>query len=117
MKIKIDENLPVEVAYLLKQAGHEADTVHDEGITGADDITISKICKKEKRIIITLDLGFADIRTYPPAEFEGIIVLRLTKQDRKHVLGIIERLITTLESEEITGKLWIVDEKRIRVRQ
>ncbi|MBL8092019.1 MAG: DUF5615 family PIN-like protein [Anaerolineales bacterium] len=117
MKFKIDENLPVDVAKLLKQAGHEADTVHDEGITGADDITISKICKKEKRIIITLDLGFADIRTYPPADFEGIIVLRLIKQDRKYVLGIAERLVTALESENLTGKLWIVDEKRIRVRQ
>lgn len=117
MKFKIDENLPVDVADLLKQAGHEADTVYDEGITGADDVTISKVCKKEKRIIITLDLGFADIRTYPPADFEGIIVLRLIKQDKNYVLGIAERLITALESGELTGKLWIVDEKRIRVRQ
>jgi predicted nuclease of predicted toxin-antitoxin system len=116
MKFKIDENLPIEAADILQKAGHEADTVHSEGITGADDVTISKVCKAESRVIISLDLGFADIRTYPPDEFVGIIVLRLSRQDKYHVLNIIERLKNALSSEELKGKLWIVDEKRIRVR-
>jgi predicted nuclease of predicted toxin-antitoxin system len=30
MKFKIDENLPVEVAEVLRQAGYEAATVHDQ---------------------------------------------------------------------------------------
>lgn len=117
MKIKVDENLPIETADVLQKAGHEADTVHSEGITGADDVKISKICKAEKRAIITLDLGFADIRSYPPGEYEGIVVLRLIRQDKYYVLSIIERLVIALLSEELKGKLWIVDEKRIRVRQ
>lgn len=117
MRLKIDENLPVETAHILQQAGHEADTVHTEGIGGADDATISKICRAENRILITLDLGFADIRSYPPSEFEGIIVLRLARQDKPHVITIIQRLTKALTSEDLRGKLWFVDEKRIRVRQ
>jgi predicted nuclease of predicted toxin-antitoxin system len=117
MKFKVDENLPVETADILQQAGHEADTVHTEGIAGADDATISKICKVERRILVTLDLGFSDIRSHPPSEFEGIIVLRLARQDKPYVLTIIQRLTITLTSEGLRGKLWIVDEKRIRVRQ
>jgi len=31
MKFKVDENLPIEVAQLFKDAGFEADTVYDEG--------------------------------------------------------------------------------------
>lgn len=117
MKFKIDENLPVEAADILQQAGHETDTVHSEGITGTDDLNISRICRREQRILITLDLGFSDIRTYPPSEFEGVIVLRLARQDKIHVLNIIHRLLSALDRGELKGKLLIVDEKRIRIRQ
>jgi len=117
MKFKIDENLPVDIADILQQAGYEAGTVHSEGITGADDLSISKICQREQRVLLTLDLGFSDIRTYPPSEFEGIIVLRLIRQDKMYVLDIIHRLLGTLDQDELKGKLWIVDEKRIRIRQ
>ena len=117
MLFKIDENLHVDVADILQQAGYDADTVHSEGIAGTDDQNISRICQHEQRILLTLDLGFSDIRTYPPSEFEGIIVLRLTRQDKTHVLNIIRRLSSALYGEELKGKLWIVDEKRIRIRQ
>jgi predicted nuclease of predicted toxin-antitoxin system len=31
MKIKLDENMPGDLAALLRKAGHDVDTVHDEG--------------------------------------------------------------------------------------
>ncbi len=40
MKFKIDENLPAEIAVDLRAAGHQADTVSDEGLTGAVDPAI-----------------------------------------------------------------------------
>jgi predicted nuclease of predicted toxin-antitoxin system len=98
MKFKVDENLPVDIA-------------------GIYDISISKICQNEQRILLTLDLGFSDIRTYPPSEYEGIIVVRLNRQDKTHVMDIARRVLSVLPQEEIKGKLWIVDEKRIRIRQ
>ena len=66
--------------------------------------------------LLTLGLGFSDIHKYPPSEFEGIIVLRVKHQDKNYVLDIVRRLITALKSEDVKGKLWIVDEKQIRVR-
>jgi len=116
MRFKIDENLPVESASLLQQAGYESDTVHSENITGADDKTISKICQKEGRVLLTLDLGFSDIRTHPPVDFPGLIVLRLSRQDKLHVLKIIQKIIGAIGKEELEGKLWIVEENRIRIR-
>jgi uncharacterized protein DUF5615 len=35
VKFKVDENLPVELAELLRSSGHEADTVADEHASGA----------------------------------------------------------------------------------
>jgi predicted nuclease of predicted toxin-antitoxin system len=67
VKFKIDENLPVETADLLRAAGHEADTVQEEGLEGAEDEALSERIRLEDRAIITLDLDFSDIRAYPPA--------------------------------------------------
>ena len=37
MKIKLDENLPVELANILDKLGHDTDTVYDEGFAGSKD--------------------------------------------------------------------------------
>jgi hypothetical protein len=39
MKFKVDENLPVEAAVLLREAGHDAATVHDQNLRGALELT------------------------------------------------------------------------------
>ena len=52
MKFKVDENLPVEVAHLLTDAGHDAITIYDEKLGGADDDEISPVFQKEKRAFV-----------------------------------------------------------------
>ena len=116
MKFKVDENLPIEVAEVLKRGGHQASTVVDEGLEGASDRQIAKICRREKRALITLDVGFADLRAYPPGEYPGLIVFRLSRQDKAYVLNILTSLTASIEQEELMGKLWIVQENRIRIR-
>ena len=116
MKFKIDESLPTEVGAILRKEGHDAHSVKDEGLGGASDAAIAKVCQEERRILITLDLDFAHIRNYPPQEYEGIIILRLKRQDRDSVLAIIPRILALLKSESVARKLWIADEKRTRIR-
>lgn len=103
MRFKIDEKLPVEVRELLLGAGFEATTVSDEDLSGSPDLNIAAICQREQRIIVSLDLDFADIRNYPPTEYAGIIVLRLQRQDRNAVLAIIERLIIPFKPSQWTS--------------
>lgn len=116
MKFKVDENLPIEVGEILTDAGHDARTVTDEELTGAADPKLAEVARKEERALVTLDLDFADIRVYPPQEYPGIIVLRLKRQDRPHVLEVCRRLLTVLKEEPLTERLWIVEEDRIRIR-
>ena len=65
---------------------------------------------------MTLDMDFADIRAYPPAEFPGLIVLRLRQQDKPQVLDVLTRLMQLFGQEPLDRNLWIVDEKRVRIR-
>ena len=117
MKFKLDENLPVEAAGLLRDRGHDAHSVHDERLGGAADPAIAQAAQQEQRILMTLDLDFADIRHYPPSAYFGIIVLRLARQDRDSVLAMIPRLLEMLRTESVARRLWIVDESRTRIRE
>ena len=113
---KVDENLPVEATTRLRDAGHDAMSVHDQEMIGATDNSLAIICREEERAIVTLDLDFADIRSYPPDEQFGIIVLRPHLQDKASVLELIDSLISKLDSEPLIGKLWIMTRTTIRIR-
>jgi len=114
---KVDENLPVEVAEMLKAAGHDAMTIFDQSMVGDLDPKVASVCKVEGRTLVTLDLDFSDIRTYPPAEYPGIIVLRPRNQAKPTVLALVNQLIALLETDEpLTGHLWIVQETGLRIR-
>ena len=90
MRFKVDENLPAEAAEILRTAGHDAMTVFDQELTGAPDPQVAAVCQSEQRAIVTLDLDFSDIRTYPPIDFPGIIVLRPRTQAKPTVIRIRE---------------------------
>ena len=66
MKFKIDENLPLELAEMLRGAHFDADTIFAEGLRGEADSRILDVCQGEGRVLVTLDLDFANIRAYPP---------------------------------------------------
>jgi len=117
MKFKLDENLPAIGKAIFKEHGHDLHTVYDECMAGATDSEIFNRCRREGRIIITLDLDFADIRSYPPSESPGIIVLRLARQDKNSIIDTLQRLLPLIKFDAIAQKLWIVEETLIRVRE
>jgi len=116
MKFKIDENMPLEVAELLRDAGHDSATVSEQNLTGTSDANLGAICQQEKRILVTLDNDFADIRTYPPDKFPGIMVMRLNRQDEVHVLEVFGHAMSLFPKEPLEQYLWIVEEDKIRIR-
>lgn len=116
MKFKIDENLPIEVADLLSRSGYDAATVIDQALGGHPDGDIATVCQREQRALVTIDIDFADIRAYPPRLYAGLIVLRLKQQDKPTVLQVMAKILPTLATEPLAGQLWIVEERRIRIR-
>lgn len=116
MRFKLDENLHPDASVVLRQAGHDVETVWDEHLQGATDSRLAGVLKLERRALVTFDVGFADIRAYPPGDFAGLIVLRLQRQDRRSVVRVFTRLVHSLRERSLAGQLWIVDERRVRVR-
>ena len=117
MRFKLDENLPIELAERFRHAGHDAVTVLDQSLGGVKDPGLASECLREARAIVTLDMDFSDIRTYPPSRYPGIVVYRLGSQARDHILEVGARFLRALASKELDGQLWIVEEAQIRVRE
>ena len=117
MQFKVDENLHEEVANLLRQHGHDAATVYNQQMQGHADDSVATVCRREGRVILTQDLDFSNILTYPPHDYAGIIVLRLHDQSRPSVVAVVARLLPLLSTEPLVGNLWIVDEVGLRIRQ
>jgi hypothetical protein len=52
-------------------------TAAEEELGGRPDGDVARRCQEEQRALVTLDLDFSSIRSYPPEDYAGIIVLRV----------------------------------------
>ena len=112
MRLKLDENVHGDVSEALAAEGHDAATVHAEGLSGHPDPDVAEAARDEGRCLVSFDLDFADPRTYPPGNFAGLIVLRLRLPTARSQIDCISRFLAG--DPEVVGKLWILDEVRAR---
>jgi len=117
MRFKLDENLPAAAQKFLREHLHDADTVLDEKLGGHSDNEVYRAAIREQRILVTLDLDFADIRAYPPAEHFGVWVLRPGNQTVAGVLKVLQSATELLGQERTAGRLWMVEPTRIRIHE
>ncbi len=118
MRLKLDENLGLRWVSLLRAVGHDVDTVHDEGLRGADDQAVLDGAVGANRALVTLDLDFSNPMHFPPAETAGIAVLRVSdRPGRDEIDAVVERLTEALASAELAGHLWVIDASRVRQYQ
>ena len=117
MQIKLDENLPADLAEILAELGHDVDTVPGEGLIGREDAAVWSAAQIDKRLLITQDLDFSDLRRFEPGTHGGIILLRLRQPSRR---ALIDRVRSVFHDEEVSG--WagcftVVTESKVRVRK
>jgi predicted nuclease of predicted toxin-antitoxin system len=116
MNFKLDENLPVELLTDLHATGHQAQSVHEEGLPGAPDPAVMEKVQSEHRIFLTMDKGIANARVYPPEHYAGIILFRPRSAGRGTVLTFVRRRLPMLLQADVAGHLLVVSERGIRIR-
>jgi predicted nuclease of predicted toxin-antitoxin system len=116
MRFKLDENLPHELADDLACLGHETDTVHSEGLVGAEDTTVVQAARRTDRILMTLDKGIASFLQYPVHLHGGVVLFRPDASGRRSVLSFVRSRLESLMEMELVGRLTVVGPTRIRVR-
>lgn len=115
MRLKLDENLPVDLVPLLAKLGQEVDTVRDEGLAGQADITVFAAAQRDDRFFVTQDLDFADTRCYVPGTHQGLLIVRLRDGG---ALALRDRVLGVFTSEATAR--WehctvVVTDRKVRV--
>ena len=116
MRFKLDENLPRLARAEFSTRGWDVHDLHEEELAGAPDADIQAVCEREGRVLVTLDLDFAHTRRYRPDQSPGVIVLRPEDQSIRSCLACLAGAIRALSVERIRNALWIVEPRRIRIR-
>jgi hypothetical protein len=116
VRFKLDENLPIELLDDLRAAGHEADGLHDEGLIGAPDDVVLDLVRRERRVLLTLDKGIADVRAHPPQAHAGIVLFRPPSAGRGITLLFVRGHLASLFERELTVRLLVITDRGIRLR-
>ncbi len=114
MKLKLDENFDTRLAPALAAEGFDVDTVLGEGLSASSDEKIYATCKAIGRTLVTLDLDFSNPIHFPPANTEGIIVVRPPQALLPMIRATLWSVLPELKNRSAKGKLWIVEPGRIR---
>ena len=116
MKIKLDENIGKRGLELLRLEGHDALSVYDQGLSGADDDRLFDVCASEGRVLITLDRDFGEVLRFPPEDSAGIVILDLgTRASPVRILDRLADFLLLAETNDVLGQLWIVEPGRVRI--
>ena len=104
----IDEDMPRSTARELRHAGYEAYDVRDVGLRGHSDSEVFNYAQKCGAILITGDLGFSNLLTFPLGTHKGIIVVRIPNEISTSVVNReLLRALSELPPESMHGNLVI----------
>ena len=117
MKIKLDENMPASLVGILNALGHETDTVVHEGLAGCADPEVFQAARESERFFITQDLDFSDGRLFPPGTHPGLLLVRLSKPSRAHLVDRISSLFRSEKPDEWRGCFVVLTDRKLRIRR
>jgi predicted nuclease of predicted toxin-antitoxin system len=117
MKLKLDENLSRHLKPTLVSLGHDVTTAGEEGLLSQPDRAVAKAASAEGRLLLTLDLEFADLRKYPPGSHPGVILFRPGTMGLRAVTRYVETFVRQTDLTPLAGCVVVVGPDRVRVRR
>lgn len=114
-----DQCVPSSIIRALREEGHEILRLKDSIAVDSPDPVVLAKAQELDAILLSLNGDFADIVSYPPADYKGIVALQV-RNHPEAIPQIVSRLIDFLTSHPelqfFAGKLLLVEAHRIRIR-
>ena len=119
MKFLLDANISHETANFLRQFNFDVKSLIEANLSHLTDAEVVELAKKEKRIIITFDLDFAEIFYFLEQKHFGVIILRLKDQRVESVNQVLGSFIKycklSKNSNKFNKSLLILNETGVRI--
>jgi predicted nuclease of predicted toxin-antitoxin system len=119
LRFLADHCISNTIVQMLRDERHEVVRLRDVLPVESPDASVIAKAQELDAILLSMNGDFADILTYPPKNYKGIIALQM--RNHAEVLGqLMVRLTGYLKiqpsMEYYRGKLFVVDVNRIRIR-
>jgi predicted nuclease of predicted toxin-antitoxin system len=120
LRFLADHCISNSIARTLRDAAHEVVRLKDVlPVESPDAIVIAK-AQELDAILLSMNGDFADIVTYPPKNYKGIVALQM-RNHAEILYHLMARLTAYLRAqsgmEHYRGKLLVVESNRIRIRE
>ncbi len=116
LPVKVDEDLPEDVAAIFAAAGYAAATVRSQGWGGLLDEELWPKVQAEGHWLVTADKAFGNIRLYVPGTYISVVLLQADEESRRNYLELASATVRSLRLEEFPGCLIVATSRGIRIR-
>ena len=114
-----DQCVSRSIMEALEAEGYEVLRLKDYLPINAPDPDVLAKAQELDAILVSLNGDFADIVSYPPSRFKGIVALQIKNHPevtQRLMAKLTDYLSAYLEADHYTGKLFLVEVHRIRIR-
>jgi predicted nuclease of predicted toxin-antitoxin system len=116
MKFLLDMGISPEMSGIIRNLGHEATHLHEEGLDTLPDPAILEKARNEERVILTHDLDFADLVAASGDRLPSVVIFRLRNMRPENVAKYLERVLIQGRAALADGAILSVTEALIRIR-
>lgn len=88
-RLHLDESVPAPVARTLREMGYRPSASSQQRLDGHEDADQAAFCWRERRAIVTFDLGFLEPRGVPLHRTPGTVIIDC---DRRHAANVATAL-------------------------
>ncbi len=114
MRFLVDENLPADVADVLRRDDHDVLNISESNHRGASDQELWRLGASEGRIVVTRDLDFPLPEIPRPP---GLILLRVPGTfTRSRIRDIVSDFVDSVAFGQVEGAITVVSPGRVRRR-
>lgn len=104
------------VVLMLRNTGHDALHLRDEGLQRMPDHEIFAKAAAENRIVLTFDLDFAEIAAAAGSQWPSVIIFRLHNARADYVCQRLSAAISVAEEALKAGAIVVLEDTRVRLR-
>jgi predicted nuclease of predicted toxin-antitoxin system len=117
VKFLADMGISIDTVHWLRDQGHDAIHLHEQGLDQLSDPNIIEKAREEERILLVHDLDFGQLMSLSRSRLPSVITFRLLDMRPESVNQALHEVLQQFSSELEHGALFSIRERRIRVRR
>lgn len=116
MKFLADMGISPSIVQALRERGHDAIHLHEQGLIQLSDADILNKAREEGRVLLTHDLDFGELLAFHKQRLPSVIIFRLSDMRPQNIWLHLNAILAQHSQSLEQGALLSVRDQKVRVR-